>query len=395
MAKRKAETAAPAVIVISSSSEDEDAHVAAPAATHGGGSTKPGARQNGRALPQSLPKVTRQPLAFTASQSSLGASQHSGSQHPASPPARSEAPVSRLQSQSPVADTGGDGQGRMAKVPRLSRPPLHSGARQASEPAPPPLATGDQAFAAAAASASRPPVDGGGDDGALWIDKHAPRTSDDLLLAVHKKKVGELRDWMSHQLPGAWQRSYCRLAIVTGPPGSCKSCTIRVLASELGLEIVEWTPPAPNAWSEYRYQASMDRSSKYTSKLEEFEMFVARAKFPALSLSSGGSSPPRRPGAMPPPHGGAQPTKLNRPVPKLMLIDDMPHAADADARHRLTDALRDLASTSRCPVVLVTTDGSATASGAGPGGGLFGTSGASAAAGSAKGLHKEVLAALQ
>ena len=39
-----------------------------------------------------------------------------------------------------------------------------------------------------------------------------------------------------------------------GPSGCCKSTTVRVLASVLGFEVVEWAPPTPTTWSEHRYQ---------------------------------------------------------------------------------------------------------------------------------------------
>ena len=38
-----------------------------------------------------------------------------------------------------------------------------------------------------------------------------------------------------------------------GPSGCCKSTTVRVLASVLGFEVVEWAPPTPTTWSEHRY----------------------------------------------------------------------------------------------------------------------------------------------
>ena len=43
---------------------------------------------------------------------------------------------------------------------------------------------------------------------------------------------------------------------LAGPSGCCKSTTVRVLASVLGFEVVEWAPPTPTTWSEHRYQVS-------------------------------------------------------------------------------------------------------------------------------------------
>eukprot|EP00955_Chlamydomonas_euryale_P078510 363169-Chlamydomonas_euryale.AAC.3 len=240
----------------------------------------------------------------------------------------------------------------------------------------------------------------------LWIDKHAPRSTEDLLLALHKRKLAEVHDWMEAQLPANHRRSYCRLMVVTGPPGCGKTCTVRVVAGELGFDVVEWTPPAPTLWTEHRYQAADALGTSYVSKLDEFDAFVARAKFPALVLAgpppaasagaaasaasapSGlraggpGNAPPEAP-PLPPTPGARPPTRRC----KLVLVEDLPHASDATGRTRVTNALRDLASTARFPVVLITTDAASATSG-GP------ESGASAASGSAKGLHKDTLEAL-
>ena len=50
--------------------------------------------------------------------------------------------------------------------------------------------------------------------------------------------------------------------------------------------------------------------------------------------------------------------------PKLVVVDDLPHAAGPDARRRLASALGELAATTRFPVVVVTTE----AGGSGGGG---------------------------
>ena len=39
-----------------------------------------------------------------------------------------------------------------------------------------------------------------------------------------------------------------------GPPGSCKSTAVRVLAKEVGFEVQEWSAPTPTLWSEHVYQ---------------------------------------------------------------------------------------------------------------------------------------------
>ena len=81
---------------------------------------------------------------------------------------------------------------------------------------------------------------------ALWVDKHAPRTSADL--AIHKKKVEEVRDWL--KLADASLQLGLpptpRMLVLSGPTGSGKSAMLRVLADELHFEgrCVECDVPA-------------------------------------------------------------------------------------------------------------------------------------------------------
>ncbi|CAN0323561.1 unnamed protein product, partial [Scytosiphon promiscuus] len=63
----------------------------------------------------------------------------------------------------------------------------------------------------------------------LWPEKHRPRDVSDL--AVHSKKVDEVRHWMTQALaarPGS--EGACRLLALVGPPGSAKSTLVRLLA---------------------------------------------------------------------------------------------------------------------------------------------------------------------
>ena len=88
---------------------------------------------------------------------------------------------------------------------------------------------------AAASSAARASV-----SSALWVDSHEPRSSAEL--AVHKKKVEEVRHWLE-KTDASLQLGLPptpRMLVVTGPPGCGKSTTLRVLARELGFEVCEW-----------------------------------------------------------------------------------------------------------------------------------------------------------
>ncbi|KAG0708054.1 Cell cycle checkpoint protein RAD17 [Chionoecetes opilio] len=79
---------------------------------------------------------------------------------------------------------------------------------------------------------------------ALWVDLYAPSTREDL--AVHKKKVQEVESWLVESSSGVKGR---KLLLLTGPSGCGKSATVKVLAREAGLNLVEWTNPTTTPYN--------------------------------------------------------------------------------------------------------------------------------------------------
>ncbi|XP_063876422.1 cell cycle checkpoint protein RAD17-like isoform X1 [Scylla paramamosain] len=82
------------------------------------------------------------------------------------------------------------------------------------------------------------------DRSALWVDLYAPSTQEDL--AVHKRKVQEVESWLVENSSGMKGR---KLLLLTGPSGCGKSATVRVLAREAGLNLVEWTNPTTTPYN--------------------------------------------------------------------------------------------------------------------------------------------------
>ncbi|CAN0475527.1 unnamed protein product, partial [Laminaria digitata] len=72
----------------------------------------------------------------------------------------------------------------------------------------------------------------------MWPDKHRPR--DISGLAVHAKKVDEVRHWMTMALEAQPDSGTYRLLALVGPPGSAKTTMVRLLAQEMGLDLAEW-----------------------------------------------------------------------------------------------------------------------------------------------------------
>jgi cell cycle checkpoint protein len=252
-------------------------------------------------------------------------------------------------------------------------PPPQTGKANGKRPAAPrrkKLPAAAPSAAAAAPPAAAPAAPAAAPSGELWVDKHAPRVEADLV--VHKKKADEVRAWLAHQRSVAGRAASAagvsRVLLVTGPPGCGKSATVAVLAAAAGFEVSEWRTPTPTLWDEVQYQREgggqyqrgQDRP-QYHSKMDAFDEFVLRAKLPALALA-----PPPPPPPPPPDESGAAagaapaaaPPAAATLRPRLVVLDDLPHAAGPDQRRRLAAALRDLCSTARFPVVVCATQAS-------------------------------------
>ncbi|KHN79262.1 Cell cycle checkpoint protein RAD17 [Toxocara canis] len=69
-------------------------------------------------------------------------------------------------------------------------------------------------------------------------DRFVPTNTSEL--AVHNKKIEQVREWMLNHRNGM-RRS--KLLLLTGPCGSGKTATVKVLCRELRMELVEWESP--------------------------------------------------------------------------------------------------------------------------------------------------------
>ncbi|KAL0045550.1 hypothetical protein WJX82_009862 [Trebouxia sp. C0006] len=220
----------------------------------------------------------------------------------------------------------------------------------------------------------------------LLVGSQVPKSSADL--AVPKKKVGEVRDWLLADHGPS-------LLLLSGPSGCGKTSTVRVLAAENGIEVTEWTTPTPTLWAEHIQQRAAGISGTYSSKLDDFEDFVSHAKLGVLPLHTANATEPGHKdqihrasqGSL---EGGKQyggrPVSSQQPcIPakKLLLIEDLPNFADAQQRQRLADLLGSIAGVAKCRVVITATVSTAQ-------GGQDRASAASAG----QGLHKELLAAI-
>eukprot|EP00850_Spirogloea_muscicola_P020958 SM000232S07928 [mRNA] locus=s232:75818:80082:- [translate_table: standard] len=129
---------------------------------------------------------------------------------------------------------------------------------------------------------------------------------------------------------------------------SLLQAVVRVLARAEGLEVAEWVTPVPTLWHEHKHRNNS--SYAYVSKLDEFQGFLLQAtRFPSLCLVP---MPPSMEGCQ----GQASHPATGSAVAKLLLIDDLPLAADNERRQKLRVTLESLARLARFPTVVILTE---------------------------------------
>ncbi|XP_054764183.2 cell cycle checkpoint protein RAD17-like [Lytechinus pictus] len=173
-------------------------------------------------------------------------------------------------------------------------------------------------------------------EGQTWAERHAPQSVADL--AVHKKKIQEVQDWLTFhtkQRGQTKQHTKAPLLLLTGPAGAGKTATLTVLSKELGLELQEWSNPITEAFK--TDQDTDYRSDFYTrneSQVKQFQDFLKRAnRYPALSLV------------------GEQEERAK----KVVLVEDIPNAFYRDPSS-LHAVLTRFSLTGRSPLVFIVSD---------------------------------------
>lgn len=140
-------------------------------------------------------------------------------------------------------------------------------------------------------------------------------------LAVHPKKVAEVRSWLEHVLDGFSKQ---RLLILKGSAGTGKTATINALSRELGFEILEWKNPTGAAGG-----AMYGEEDAFSSGLAGvFEEFVSRAgRFGSLEMAPTSSLP-----SMAPNLARKSTTSDAGGGKKIILIEDFPNALFASSQ---------------------------------------------------------------
>ncbi|KAH9177779.1 Rad17-domain-containing protein [Lactarius sanguifluus] len=162
-------------------------------------------------------------------------------------------------------------------------------------------------------------------DDRLWADKYEPQSLGDL--AVHKRKVDDVRRWLVEAFSEQGRSGHRRLLVLTGPAGSGKTATLRVLAHEMNFEIIEHKTHVNTVQvSTFASEPSMSNTP------DVFSTFLARASAYTSIFTSARQ--------------------------KLVLVEDLPNILHPAVRARFHDALRNHVEhgSSVAPVVLVISD---------------------------------------
>ncbi|XP_076855108.1 cell cycle checkpoint protein RAD17 [Brachyhypopomus gauderio] len=172
-----------------------------------------------------------------------------------------------------------------------------------------------------------------------WVDVYAPQSQAEL--AVHKKKVEEVENWLRAHLDLNSANKGGAVLLLTGPSGCGKTATVQVLARDLGCQIQEWSNPVTT--SEYRtddsFRQTFDPDSRFngfqwSSQTGAFQEFLLRAnKYKRLQMTGESCAQDR----------------------KLILVEDLPNQFYRQPGS-LHDALRRFVRTGRRPLVFVVSD---------------------------------------
>lgn len=117
-----------------------------------------------------------------------------------------------------------------------------------------------------------PTIDARTADTKPWIERYGPDNVEEL--AVHKKKIADVREWLISALEG---RDRKRLLLVKGAAGTGKTCAVKLLVEQLGVRIREWHNPEIQ-------QNSSDGSGTVASQFQDF--IGNSGKFGSLDLFS-------------------------------------------------------------------------------------------------------------
>lgn len=109
-----------------------------------------------------------------------------------------------------------------------------------------------------------------------WTELFAPQNLEEL--AVHKKKIQDVREWLERSFMG---NEGMKMLVLRGPAGAGKTSTIKLLAQSMNIDILEWKNPLGSDMSQ----------EGYVSMSAQFEDFLGRShRYGGLEMNMGSSA---------------------------------------------------------------------------------------------------------
>ncbi|KAI6129591.1 Rad17 cell cycle checkpoint protein-domain-containing protein [Pisolithus croceorrhizus] len=249
-------------------------------------------------------------------------------------------------------------------VPRATPPPLVSSSD--------PRSLGRRIDAKGKGKQTSPPAHP--EDDRLWVDKYEPSTEADL--AVHKRKVEDVRRWLVEAFEGGPSRKlrkYRRILVLTGPAGTAKTTTLRVLSRELGFEILEWrngtNDRGANRYVEDLNDYDYGSSSRPGTEaiFDKFQSFLTRAMSCSSIFNADEPTASQLPVSLQASRSTATQSSYSENHPgcpqkrQVVLLEDLPNLLHAPTQARFKAVLESLCITSSSstpspPVVIVISD---------------------------------------
>ncbi|KAL2756786.1 hypothetical protein ACRALDRAFT_1062455 [Sodiomyces alcalophilus JCM 7366] len=124
------------------------------------------------------------------------------------------------------------------------------------------------------------------DDLRPWAERFAPTTLEEL--AVHKRKVADVRRWLEDVMAGRMRQ---RLLLLKGAAGSGKTTTMRLLAKDLGFELLEWRNPTVAMVGNVGFQSASAQFQEFLGRGGHFGQLDTDAESPEPSHGIGGKPP--------------------------------------------------------------------------------------------------------
>eukprot|EP00049_Salpingoeca_infusionum_P007508 m.122288 g.122288 ORF g.122288 m.122288 type:complete len:576 (+) comp13727_c1_seq2:261-1988(+) len=181
-----------------------------------------------------------------------------------------------------------------------------------------------------------------------WLTQLKPVRSKSLVdsgpaivkdLAVHPKKVAEVRRWVEAAIDPEKAKHQPRALLMVGPPGCGKTTTLQLICKELQCQIVEWVNPV--SYSSIDLERGYETFDSQTSQFEAF--LIRGSRYRTLNFLAGSAAPTQ--------------SQQRHCARQILLVEDFPnYLTRRDADVMFHELLRSIQHSSGFPVVFMVTD---------------------------------------